>query len=608
MLKKYSLFSALALFASMTCSKAIIDADVKSLVNTQQSQSLLSAQPSSIPTVIFLRSGKDSDSFIAELKQYGVFAKKFESIPAVFVSMPGDLPILENIASHPAAMQISSFRGTQEELEFSEQAILLRPSNYYPQVNNWWDHGFKGQNSTVGILDSGIASEHPSLTQQLMIIRKESDSGYDKFKNGVRTAHGTGMACIYAGSGSSIYPNDSGIAPEVHAIVSGLTSDDDDIVHKTRTLSSMDWMITRAGMKPDVINYSNGNGSSNCSDCNDWSGFARIVDYVVNHHHILWVKSAGNSGYTAATGSKPFAATITVPADNYNAITVANMNPVILENDVLLLNPNRAKHSIRYTSSRGPTLIGRKKPDISAPGNDTRTCAPDPTVYPIKYTKAMDYHDGYRLVGGTSSATPHVGAAALLLHDAGISSAMAKKALLINSADAYTDSNKPGPDDPGFVYEGGHYPVMGSEWNRTYGWGYLNMQTAFDQRNNLIQDTLTLKNPIKFYRVDLPVGAKITLVHERRVGYSKSGEEWKLSHLQLEIMDAATGRIIMQDNSAIDTVHQVANCLRKPYEPVCSEKTKPLHALIIVRLMTKKMDGTAAEPFALVSSKSFRKR
>lgn len=588
---------------SFAWSKAIIDPDVKVAVSKAHPYTLTSQYSSSTSTIIFLHSIKDADSFIADLNKIPhVFAKKFDSIPAVLVSLPTDPLVLDTIANHPAAMQITSFHGGQEELEFSEQAILLRPSALYPTISNWWDYGYTGQHSIVGLLDSGIAREHPSLSEKQIIIRKEPGSGYEDFKNGVRSAHGTGVACIYMGAGSSDFPNDTGIAQGSPTIIAGLAGEGDGNMDDLgQTLSSLDWMLNRSEAKPDVINYSFGNGLTNCADCSDWSGLAKVVDYVVNHNHILWVKSAGNNGYIDPTFKAPYAATMTTPADNYNAITVANMNPTLKEGDVLMLNPDRAMHTIRYTSSRGPTLTGRKKPDISAPGNDTRTCAPDPELYSFTYTKDMDYHDGYRLMGGTSSAAPHVGAAALLLDDAGIKSPMAKKAVLINSADAYTDSNKPGPDDPKHPYDGGHYPVMGTEWNRTYGWGYLNMQKAFDERNNVIQDTLTLERPERIYEVELPVGAKLTLVHERRVGYSNS-LEWKLSHLSLEIVEQGTNQLIMRDDSAIDTVHQVANCQRHSDEKVCSSETKPRRVLVKVKLLSQNIDGANEEPYALASS------
>lgn len=603
MLKGTLIILTCVLSVSVAWSKAIIDPDVKAIINTPHSKNTPSEPSSSISTIVFLHSEKAADLFITDLQRlHGIWAKKFDSIPAVLILLPTDPRILDIIANHPTAMQISSLQGGHEELEFSEQAILLRPSVFYPNISNWWDNGYTGQHSIIGIIDSGVASEHSSLSQKQIIIRKEASSGYDSYKNGVRSPHGTGVACIYAGSGNPVFPNDIGVAQGVSTIVTGLAGEGDgNMDDLIQTLSTLDWMLNRAEVKPDVINYSFGNGLTNCPDCPDWSGLAKVVDYVVNHHHILWVKSAGNNGYIEPTPNAPYASTMTAPADNYNALTVANMSPSTIMGGVILLD--RSVHAIRYTSSRGPTLNGRKKPDISAPGNDTRTCAPDPALYLFSYSNAMDYHDGYRYMGGTSSAAPHVGAAALLLHDAGISSPMAKKALLINSADAYTDSDKPGPDDPKYPYEGGHYPVMGSEWNRTYGWGYLNMQRSYEERGNLIQDELTLEHPEKVYEVDLPVGAKITLIHERRVGYSYS-REWKLSHLSLEIVEQETNRLIMRDDSINDTVHQVANCQREPNEKLCSSETKPIHALVKVKLLSHTIDGANKEPYSIASSVS----
>lgn len=596
MLKK-TLITLGILSSPLVWSQAIIDPDVKAAINRPQNK--LSASP--ISAIVFLSSAKQAKAFINDLNHLQIAATQFASLPVVLISLPRNQSLLNDVANHPAAQQISIFHGGQEELDYSEKAILLKPSTLYPDASNWWSNGFVGQNSIVGIIDSGIAVEHPSLGQKQIIIRKEPGSGYDEVKNGVRSAHATGVACIYAGSGNAVFPNDVGVAQQAPTIVAGLAGEGegnmDDI---GRTLSTLDWMLSRSNIKPNVINYSYGNGLTNCADCSDWSGLAKVVDYVVNHYHVLWVKSAGNNGYVPASTSAPYAGTMTTPADNYNGLTVANMNPTTVVDGVVNFNPDRSKHSIRYTSSRGPTKNGRKKPDISAPGNDTRTCAPDPDVYNFSYTQAMDYHDGYRLMGGTSSAAPHVGAAVLLLHSAGITSPLVEKALLINAADAYTDNNQAGSDDPKYS-SGNHYPVMGSQWNRTYGWGYLNMQKAYDERNNVIEDKLTLDNPQKIYHVDLPVGAKITLVHERRVGYSKS-QEWQLSHLSLEIVEERSNRLIMQDDSAQDTVHQVANCRLKADERQCSNDTTPIHALVKVKLLSRAIDGAKEEPFALAAS------
>jgi serine protease AprX len=582
-------------------SKALIDPNVLARLHHPTH---VDGKTDAIPLLIFLKSTAMVSPFVADIKTSFSDVQAFRFMPVVAAFMPRNYTLLNTLANHPAAAQISLNPAGHEEMEVSAQSILLRPSDAYPVINNWWDAGYFGQHGVLGLIDSGVDVEHPGLSHKNIIVRKEPDANDEKYKNGVRTAHATGVACIYSGMGSGSFLNELGLAHELPTILSGLAGEDDrDKGHAFLTLNTLDWMLTRAGVRPTVINYSFGNGSVSCPTCNDWSGLARVVDYVVNHEHILWVKSAGNQGYITPRTKGPFSSTMTVPADNYNGLTVANMNPTLLHDGSMMPMPDRVKHTIRYTSSRGPTLIGRKKPDISAPGNDTRTCAPDPSIYPLNYSKAMDFKDGYRLMGGTSSAAPHVGAAALLLQEAGIPHPIAVKALLINSADAWTDNGKPSPDDPKFTYTGGHYPVMGSEWNPTYGWGYINMQNAYEERLTLVEDVLTPDNPTKEYDLVLPVGGKVTLVHERRVGYQFDGSEWRLSHLSLELYDAKTEQLITLDDSPIDTVHQVANCKKhKAHEPRCSSDTLTAHVKVRVKLLDASLDGSFDEPFALVSS------
>jgi serine protease AprX len=327
---------------------------------------------------------------------------------------------------------------------------------------------------------------------------------------------------------------------------------------------------------------------------------AKIVDYIVNKEHILWVTSAGNNGFIKPKEHYPFTSTMTVPAESYNAITVANMNMYAEDEFTEARKYMRATHAIRYTSSRGPTLIGRKKPDITAPGNDTYTCAPDPKKYGLHYSADMNYQDGYRLMGGTSSAAPHVGGAALLLQEAGITNPITIKALLINSADSWTDNKIPGPHDPDYDYKGGHHPQFGSEWNTTYGWGYMNMETAFYQRHNIIEGQLSLKQPLKEYKFKVLNKDKITLVHERRVGFSSNGSAWQLSHLTLQMFDAKSHRLLAEDSSAIDNVHQISICTAKKYK-LCAD-LKYHDVIVIVRLKNSVLDGEAREAFALAYS------
>lgn len=560
-----------------------------------------------IPVLIFLNSKADSQEILEFLHNIGgVKATQLSFMPVIAAVIPKNKTVLKRIAEHVAVAQISSNHAGSEELEMSAQSLLLTPSPTHPNLNNWWDQGYTGSHGVPGLIDSGVAVNHLSLSKKKIIVRKEPESGYSDYVEGIRSAHGTGVACIYAGTGSSSFPRDVGIAYGAKTIVSGLAGEgvgeDKDL---WQTLTTMDWMLTRSLVKPTVINYSFGNGMINCPSCPDWSGLAKTVDYVINHEKILWVKSAGNKGYIEPKSEAPYASSMTVPADNYNGITVANMNPTMIQDGIATQSSDRNLHTIAYSSSRGPTINGRKKPDLSAPGNDTWTCAPDPEQYSFLYTDAMHYLNGYRLMGGTSSAAPHVGAAILLMQDAGITSPIMEKALLLNSADAWTDSNLPGPRESNRTDKNGHYAVMGSLWNKVYGWGYMNLQKAFDERNNLIEDKLTPENSVKEYRLTLPIGGKVTLVHERRVGYLKDNTEWKLSRLSLELYDANTNQLIMKDDSPIDNVHQVANCDRKLEEQICSDSTKEIEAIVRVKLLSTIIDGSVDEPFALAATTPF---
>ncbi|KTC87491.1 MULTISPECIES: S8 family peptidase [Legionella] len=583
-------------FTAIVFGKALIDRDVLESIKKTEKLKLKEASAPTLSLIIFLHSFSEKKAFLDELSELPeVQIQELGFMPAVAITIPAEMKILSKIANYEAPAQVSSIKGGTKELEISTQALKLSPSSFYPDVKNWWAHGYTGSKGVIGLIDDGVDPNHPALANKKLVVHVERDPQNRDFYNGVRTAHGTGVACIYA-STDKVY---RGVAYGVSTIVSGLsgeeTADPENIM---MTLTTLDWMLGSAEIKPTIINYSMGNGNLACPFCPEWSGLAKVIDYVVNHGKILWVKSAGNAGYIAPTLMSSFASTLTVPGDNYNALTVANMNTLVTENGLTYKTADRSKHTIRSTSSRGPTPSGRRKPDLTAPGHDTRTCAPDPQVYSLHYSPAMDYRDGYRLMGGTSAAAPHVGASALLLQDAGIHNPMAIKALLINSADAWTDSGNPDPSNKNFP--NGHFQVMGSEWNRTYGWGYLNMENAFEQRHDLIESQLTLEHPNQEYQTILDIGDKITLVHERRVGYFQDNTEWKLTHLSLELIDIDTKRLIALDDSPIDTVHQVANCSRAYGQKTCSTENKTIRALVRVKLLSPAIDGSDEEPFVLV--------
>ncbi|MFI4956662.1 MAG: S8 family serine peptidase [Gammaproteobacteria bacterium] len=521
--------------------------------------------------------------------------------------MPG-LFIGTTTASEALSQELGStverVPGSYEELEVSAASMLLKtPDDATSPISNWWKAGFTGTSAIIGILDSGVPDNYATDTQSFirqsglrdknMIVNRGDNSGFDKYLNGVRTPHGTGVACIYGNEQSERPGIAHGVQNMLVTLAGDSTVDDTDWA---LTLVNLDWLLeTPNQIKPTTINYSFGNGDVT----ENWSTVAQTVDYIVHHYGVTWVKSAGNSGWVAPSDEAPYANTMSIPADSYNAIVVANMNNTLQKTSTSVTKTSdRSQHYIQSTSSRGPTFDGRRKPDITAPGNDTRTCAPDQTVYAVPenptfspYAASMQYDavSETRLAGGTSMATPHVGGASALIYDSGITEPMAIKALLINSADAWTDSDQQDPAS--------HHAVPGSLWNRTYGWGYINMDNAFKQKEFVKREKIHPRR-MMCYSGELSPNDKVTLVWERRVS-TDNGEILlhDLTPMTLRLYQAKGHVLLDEDVSVIDNVLQVNHT-----------GTDTSRTMLEISIADgAQIDGARYEPFALASGKALRR-
>lgn len=400
---------------------------------------------------------------------------------------------LKELADYPSVIKINEDNPGKPELE--SQIISLG-------VNAFWNDGDDGGVWDAGILDSGVEETHDALDDHT-ILQNYAPNG----------SHGTGVACMYGSTDAT----QRGLAFGMDKLLVDNAGSD------STSMAGADWMVTTASDDPEVINYSWGNGSATGVD---WGNMARFVDGVVNNHSVVWVKSAGNQGYD----DDP---TMTQPGENYNGITVANMFDQ---------NTNsRSDDVIWSTSSRGPTADGRRKPDLSAPGHSTSTCGLNNT---------------FTTLGGTSSAAPKVGAAALLLQDSGHYYPISIKATLINTADSWDDNNTQTTADDG--------AVSGKEWNRTYGWGYLDAWHANFHKDDYFIDTITpngTANDHQFYVGQGWVGDKATAVWERDVEYNDDDTPTayrSISDINMRLYDEQSHALEDTDFSSRDNVHQVA--------------------------------------------------
>jgi serine protease AprX len=190
-------------------------------------------------------------------------------------------------------------------------------------------------------------------------------------------------------------------------------------------MEAVDWAVNTVGA--DVISFSFG-GTTGSAD----TPYSRFYDAVADDLGVSVVLVAGNNG--------PGAYSIRNPGISFNAITVGSVDD---RNTV-----TRSDDTIVTSSSRGPTLDGRLKPDIVAPGEDIMSAC---FMWEVNPTDHM-------LMSGTSMATPHVAAAVLLLKDGiGGSFSAIYKALLLNSAD---DWGPAGPD----TGAGWGYPTGTTSW------------------------------------------------------------------------------------------------------------------------------------------------
>ena len=391
---------------SKLLSQYVTDADKKEIRALNESrEKLLRELRQKIGREAGVAVAESQKVYVERIKSLGVKVREnYATINAIGAEIPS--AALKEIAAMSGVAEIVYDNPGKPELSNQVQSL---------GADTWWASGFDGGVWDVGVVDEGVLETHEAL------------SGHTFYENFAGNGnHGTGVACMYA----STHATHKGLAFGLDSILV------EDAGSDTTTMAGVDWMLRSAGDDPEVINYSWGNGSATGSD---WHPLSRFVDGVVFDYATTWAKSAGNNG--AGTN------TMTVPGNNYNGLTVANM----FDNNTI----TRSDDVIWGTSSRGPTVDGRKKPDLAAPGHQTMTCTSS---------------GGYGNLGGTSSAAPKVGAASLLLMDGGNWDPRAIKAVLINTADSWEDNNTDSSADDA--------PKTGKEWNKTYGWGYLDLWHA----------------------------------------------------------------------------------------------------------------------------------
>ena len=237
----------------------------------------------------------------------------------------------------------------------------------------WNELGITGEGVVVGILDSGVDSNHEALTGRVL---KTKDFVTDYEDNAPNDGHGHGTHCSGTIGGSNAGGKHIGVAPGVKFIMGKIFGDTGSTTTAS-ILSGMQW-ITDPDNDPQTNDFPR-------VISNSWGGpMGRRYQEIINTWRaigIIPVFAAGNSGPRPKTVGAP---------GGYK--------------EVISIGATDAQDEIANFSSRGPVEFDGDlyiKPDLSAPGVNVYSAKPG---------------GGYQNMSGTSMATPHIaGVVALML-------------------------------------------------------------------------------------------------------------------------------------------------------------------------------------------------
>jgi len=354
---------------------------------------------------------------------------------------------------------------------------------FYPSLDNsvdsigtstiWNDFGFKGEDTTIAILDTGVDFNHESLDDlddnpntddlkiavdsngMLAFYNANTDQEYPDEQPHDSGSHGTHCAGIAAGTGgpSGTY---AGVAPQANLVgviaLDGGSGDEGDL------LRAVDWTIeNKDRFSIDVMSLSLGGPITIPGATNDGaSSISQALDVAVESG-LVTVVAIGN-GQFGAGGAHP--GTVNYPGDSEKAITVGSVND---------------EHNREIYSSRGPTGDLRIKPDVMAPGGN------------IESAQAGS-GDGYVSYSGTSMATPHVAGVAALMLQANPNVAPTEATDYVKQILRETSDHKVPLDvDCGELYTP----------NNCYGWGTVELVGAVSRSQDLASSELLGPNGIQ---------------------------------------------------------------------------------------------------------------
>ncbi|MFX0061947.1 MAG: S8 family serine peptidase [Candidatus Hermodarchaeota archaeon] len=335
---------------------------------------------------------------IKELKAQGaVIIQEYSFFPAVFTHFTEPTRFLKQ---EPLEIyENKEFQIFPKEIDYWKYT----KSSKFPEGYDWtetinvaplWAKDLDGTDIKLGILDTGISSSHQDLNVEYSesFTGREYDYTIDDIE-GDFNGHGTHVAGIAAGSGSSSNGEYRGVAPGVRLY-------DLKCVNYVGmgTIAAVLAAIDKAvELNLDIISLSLG------WDILQQNNPINLAVNMAVENGVTVVASAGNDG--------PNYYTVSSPGNAQRAITVG---------------ASTINKSLNSFSSRGPTLDNRVVPDILAPGSKIISCLSENSLVNLAYQSLSPApilsgnlpNSNYVAFSGTSMATPAVAGTIALLKQA----------------------------------------------------------------------------------------------------------------------------------------------------------------------------------------------
>ena len=286
---------------------------------------------------------------------------------------------------------------------------LSRPSYCAVQADAAWaSYRAHGERITWAVLDTGVRADHPHFSAHRNIVdvwdctRPGRPRRIERARD--RDGHGSHVCGIIAGH-APVPPGAaheggagaaSGVAPNARLVVYKVL-DDRGEGEDAWIIKALDHIAERnessADLAIDGLNLSLGGPyDSTVYGC----GFSPLCVELRRQWRagVLVVVAAGNEGQLEVT-------TPDGEVDINTALSIGD--PANLDECIAVGSVNGDKphlYGVSAFSSRGPTVDGRLKPDVVAPGERILSCD-------AQY-RSRDPRDLYRYESGTSMAAPHV--------------------------------------------------------------------------------------------------------------------------------------------------------------------------------------------------------